>query len=93
MAVQNIKIMIAGRSYPVKAEDDEINAIKEIEKNINRKINEYARVYRAENKTDIITLILLNCSLENYNIKKDKGKDNDILNLISEIESSIDKVL
>ncbi len=85
--------MIAGRMYPVRAEDDEISAIKEIEKNINRKINEYSRVYKTESKTDIITLILLNCSLENYNIKKDKGKDNDVLNLISEIESSIDKVL
>ncbi len=93
MAVQNIKIMIAGRTYPVRAEDDEVDAIKEIEKKINRKINEYARIYETENKTDIITLILLNCSLENYNIKKHKGKDSDILNLISEIESSIDKVL
>ncbi len=93
MAIQKVNIIIAGRSFPVKAEEDEIDVIREIEKNINRKINEYSSIYKTENKVDIITLILLNCSLENYNLNRDKGEDKDILNLISDIENSIDKVL
>ena len=93
MAAQKINIIIAGRSYPVKAEENEIDAIHEIEKDINRKINEYTGLYKTENKTDIITLILLNCSLENFNLKQNKGKDKDVLKLISDIESSINKVL
>ena len=93
MVAQKINIIIAGRSYPVKAEENEIDAIHEIEKNINRKINEYIGLYKTENKTDIITLILLNCSLENSNLKQNEGKDKDVLKLISDIESSIDKVL
>jgi len=93
MAAQKINITIAGRSYPVKAEENEIEAIHEIERNINKQINEYLRLYRTDNKTDIITLILLNCSLENYSLKQNEGKNKDVLKLISDIESSIDKVL
>ena len=93
MAIQKINIIIAGRSYPVKAEENEIDAIREIEKNINRKINEYSSLYKTDNKIDIITLILLNCSLEKFNLEQNTGKDKEVLKLISDIESSIDKVL
>jgi len=93
MAIQKINIIIAGRSYPVKAEENEIDAIREIEKDINRKINEYSSLYKTDNKIDIITLILLDCSLEKFNLEQNTDNDKEVLKLISDIESSIDKVL
>lgn len=93
MAIQRINIIVAGKKYPVKVEDEEIDAIREIEKNINRKINEYSMLYGNISKLDIITLILLDCSLDLLNKKKGIGQEERLINTISDIEKSVDKVL
>lgn len=93
MATKRLNIIIAGRTYPVTVEESEVSVIQEIEKNINKKINEFTLTYKTDDKIDIITLILLNCSLDNYNLNNKKSDNKDILDLISDIENSVNKVL
>jgi len=93
MAIQRINIMIAGNKYPVKVEEDEVDTIREIEKNINRKINEYNRLYGNLSRLDVTTLVLLDCSLDLYKYSKNTGQNEKLINIISDIEGSIDKVL
>ena len=92
MAIEKININIAGRKYPVKVKEGEEIVIREIEKDINRKINEFIKTYEFNDKLDIITLILLNCSHDLYKIKN-SGHEQKLINKISEIEKSIDQIL
>lgn len=92
MAVQKMNIIISGRKYPVTIEEGEEEVIRTIEKNINRKINEFVKLYEYNDKLDVITLILLNCSLDLYNLKHSE-QDKKLINNISEIESLIDQIV
>lgn len=91
MTVQKMNIIISGRKYPVKVEEGEEEVIRTIEKNINRKINEFVKLYEYNDKLDVVTLILLNCSLDLYNLKH-SGQDKKLINSISEIENLIDQI-
>lgn len=92
MTVQKMNIIISGRKYPVKVEEGEEEVIRTIEKNINRKINEFVKLYEYNDKLDIVTLILLNCSLDLHNLKH-SGQNKKLINSISKIESLIDKIV
>ncbi len=76
MTIQKIKINIAGRYYPVKIEEGEEEVIRRIEKDINRKINDYVRNYNNNNILDITNMILFDCAYKllqaNNNGEKEK---------------------
>lgn len=93
MGIQRINIAIAGRIFPLKIEEDELDTIREIEKNINRKINDYIRQYGNISKLDVVTLVLLDCALDFYKKSNSSGQHEKLINIISGIEESIDKVL
>ncbi|HHH55104.1 MAG TPA: cell division protein ZapA [Bacteroidetes bacterium] len=90
MAKNKIRINIAGNYYPVIVEnEEEEKTIRKVEKELNRKINEYIRTYKTQNIVDVMALILVQkaVDLENAQFKDDKKK---ILNKLSEIDKLFD---
>ena len=85
MAIQKIKINIAGRYYPVKIEDGEEEVIRSIEKEINRKINEYVRNYNNNNILDITNMILFDYAYKLHQTK-DSGEKEKLISKLIEIE-------
>lgn len=91
MAINKINITIAGRKYPVTYEDGEEEVIRKIEKNINKQINALIGKYENNDRLDIITLVLLNCSYELHK-QNDTGQEKKLIEKIFEIEELIDQI-
>ena len=93
MASQKIYITIGGRRYPVVIEESEKKAITEIEKSINKKINQYISTYENLNMIDVLTLVLIDCRYELYSAKTDNGDVKKLKNELQKINILLDKEL
>ena len=94
MASQKIYITIGGRRYPVIVEDDEeLKAISDVEKSINKKINEYIRTYNNLDNIDVLALVLIDCSYDLLKSKKDAGDEERLIKQLDDINKILDREL
>jgi hypothetical protein len=54
-----LNLIIGGRSFPVKVEKSEVADLKELEKVVNGKINEFMIKYPTYERIDLITMAFL----------------------------------
>ena len=54
-----LNLMIGGRSFPVKVEKQEVPELKDLERMVNEKINEYTVKYPNYDRIDLITMAFL----------------------------------
>ena len=87
-----LNIQIGGRSFPVKVEETEVDELKEIEKKINVKLNEFMVKFPGYDRLDLITMTFLDLIFE---INKDRlGKTTLVLEKrLNEIASMLESSL
>ena len=88
----SITVMIAGRNYPLKINEQEEERIKKIAQDINLKINEFQIKYSSKMKQDWMAMALLT-----YANKLDKQNerilDSSIIDELSSIETRLDELI
>ena len=60
----NISVQIAGRPYPLKVKASDKQAIEEIVKEINEKINRFQLTYSTKDKQDCLSMALLTYAVD-----------------------------
>lgn len=90
--IKSITVMIAGRNYPLKINEQEEMRIKKVAQEINQKINEFQIKYSSKMKQDWMAMALLTYAnkLDRHN---EQTTDTSALNELSSIESQIDQLL
>jgi len=92
-AQKKINVVVAGRTFPVKVTEEEEKSVRNIEKDINSKIQEYRQKYADKDKLDLVIMVLLQQSLE---LDKIQSLEEDISQAhaqIDTLESTIDRLL
>jgi len=90
-AQKKINVVVAGRTFPVKVTEEEEKSVRNIEKDINSKIQEYRQKYADKDKLDLVIMVLLQQSLE---LDKIQSLEEDISQAhaqIDTLESTIDR--
>lgn len=90
----SVKVVIAGRTYPLTVKLEEENLIKQAAKLINDKIKEYEENYFVRDKQDLLAM----CALQLANEIKENAPieitpQSDIANRIVEIEKFVSDYL
>jgi len=91
--IKSISVMIAGRNYPLKINEQEESRIKKIAQNINLKINEFQIKYSSKMKQDWMAMALLTYAneLDKHNEpKKDTSLQDDLSSIESQLELLLD---
>lgn len=86
--IKSIKIMIAGRSFPLKIEAHKEKAVLQVVKDLNSKINKFQLDYAKTSKEDILSMVLLTYAMdlnEASSGKSDFSVFQDALNEVDEI--------
>ena len=87
--IKNIKVMLAGRNFPLKVEAHKEEAIQQVVKDLNTKINKFQLDYTKANKEDILSMVLLTYAVELQELSTDGQSDlstfNDDLTEVDEI--------
>ena len=88
---KRMTIVIAGRSYPVKASTDEARIIPNIEKRLNDQIRKIQLSYKDLDMQDCLSMVLLTNALQSNNT--DYQVDTEISSKIEDINSQIESIL
>ena len=86
--LESISVDIAGREYPLKVEKHEVEMVKSIVENLNKKILDFQRTYSGKDIQDCISMTLLTSVFELEKIKRNGSVDG-----IEEKFTKVDKLL
>lgn len=87
----NIKLTIAGKSYPIPIDRDKEEKYRRAEKEVNRLVSKYKTMYVAE-PNDYLAMAALQLSLNNVEMEMSRSLGDDIDNLV-EIDAKLDQYL
>ncbi len=92
-AQKKINVVVAGRSFPVKVTEEEEKSVRNIEKDINSKIQEYRNKYNDRDKLDLVIMVLLTQAFELDKIQSLKSEVSQAHAQIDTLESTLDQLL
>jgi len=92
-AQKKINVVVAGRSFPVKVTEAEEQSVRNIEQDINSKIQEYRKSYNDRDKLDLVIMVLLKQSFELEKIQSLKKDISQAHAQIDTLESTLDQLL
>lgn len=88
--LKTIKVTIAGRTFPVKVDDQEETVVKDLEQELNNKVLELQNMYPGRDKLDCVIMTLLTYTFDQK--KSGVTADQDILGTIEEISATLSDI-
>ena len=88
----NITVLIAGRPYPLKVKAGDEEAIRQIVKDVNEKINRFQLTYTKKDKQDCLSMALLTYAVDLHKAKTGDNS-NGLDPIISEKVTQLDELL
>jgi cell division protein ZapA (FtsZ GTPase activity inhibitor) len=70
MADISLKVLIAGRSYPLTIKEEDESSVQHAAKLINEKVKEFEQNYSVRDKQDLLAMSALNLLAAHQNIPK-----------------------
>ncbi len=89
--LRKISVTIAGREYPVRVQESEVDMIVRIARDINKKLQDLQLQYNKNDLQDCMSMTLLTYAVEAYQ-KRPKAAADDNKELLSQF-NRIDEVL
>jgi cell division protein ZapA (FtsZ GTPase activity inhibitor) len=86
--LKTVKITIAGRVFPIKVTPEEDLMVRDLEEEINSKVNDFQHTYPGRDKLDCVIMTLLT-----YTFDRKESKDSEDDQLVSEQINKIRAVL
>tara|TARA_B100001778_G_scaffold49968_1_gene37169 strand:- start:428 stop:712 length:285 start_codon:yes stop_codon:yes gene_type:complete len=87
----SIKLVIGNRSYPMKVPMEEEQKIRNIGKELNKRISEIKSQMNIDDLQDVLAMIAFKLSVEIEDNKGISNENNDAFNKIENIINEIDK--
>ena len=83
-----LNVNIAGRLYPLKIRNEEVNMIREAEKLVSQKIQEYRSSYDGKDTQDYLAMVLINLAVQWISKSEDDTKElSSLAEKLGELES------
>ncbi len=80
MAEVSLKILIAGRTYPLTVKKEEEQGVLKVAKLINEKVKEFEINYSVRDKQDLLAMSALNLLTTQQNTSKAQELENNLIN-------------
>ena len=74
--LKNITVLIAGRPYPLRVEEDNEDSIRQIAKEVNDKISDFQLNYNKKDKQDCLSMALLTYAVDLHKLKTGQSQAN-----------------
>lgn len=91
--LKSMQIMIAGRSYPLRVKEEDMDAIKEVVEEINEKIKDFQLTYINKDKQDCLAMALLTYAVELQKVKINNTAPQQISRKVDHLEKLIENIL
>jgi cell division protein ZapA (FtsZ GTPase activity inhibitor) len=77
MGELSIKVLIAGRTYPLTIKKEEEESVRKAAKLINERVKEYEDNYSVRDKQDLLAMCALQIASQNLDLEKKAGSQNE----------------
>ena len=90
--LQSLKVMICGRSYPLKVKEEDVESLQQIVKQINQKVKEFQVTYSQVDIQDCISMVLLTYAVDLHKAQhQDLNKS--LTNRVVKLDSYLDQLI
>jgi len=90
--LNKIEIAISGRKYPIKVNEEEELAVRNIEKKLNQQVHQFQLKYPNNDKLDCVIMTMLTLAFENSKLSDETNK-NGLIDKLDDIDRLLDKVI
>lgn len=87
--LKSVKLVIAGRTFPIKVTSLEEATVKQLEEEINLKISEFQSMYPSRDKLDCVIMTLLTYTYDQQKSYPTTTTDKPILDKLDEIKQTL----
>lgn len=87
---KKIDVTIAGRTFPVKVSDSEVETIRKIENDLNQKISDFNLKYKDRDKLDCVIMTLLTVAVNNSENEKPQINTESIQNQLLKLNDLLE---
>jgi cell division protein ZapA len=87
---KKIDVTIAGRTFPIKVSESEVETIRNIENDLNQKISDFNLKYKDRDKLDCVIMTLLTVAVDNSESGKQKTNTEIIHNQLQKINELLE---
>ena len=87
---KTIEVSIAGRRFPIKVSTAEEAMAREIEDDLNQKINDFQLKYKDKDKLDCVIMTLLTTAFEQKEKKVDHAQESEINQYLEKLNSLLE---
>ena len=92
--LKSMQVMIAGRSYPLKVREQDMDSIRRVVEEINEKIKDFQLTYINKDKQDCLAMSLLTYAVELHKTKlSDNTTPQQISRKVDHLENLIENIL
>ena len=92
--LKSMQVMIAGRSYPLKVKEQDMDSIRRVVEEINEKIKDFQLTYINKDKQDCLAMSLLTYAVELHKTKlSDNTTPQQISRKVDHLENLIENIL
>lgn len=92
--LKKINVTIAGRDYPVKVKETEVDMIVRVATEINRKLKELQLQYNKNDLQDCLSMTLLTYAVEaSQNTRNPKRTSEDFTDKFNRLDALVDSIL
>ena len=89
----SMSVMIAGRSYPLKVKDSDVDSIQLVVDELNEKVNDFQLTYINKDKQDCLAMALLTYAVDLQKTRQSGGDQPELADRLGKLEKMIDEVL
>jgi len=87
--IKNIKIVLGGRSLPLKIEAHKEESVLQVVKDLNTKINKFQLDFAKASKEDILSMLLLTYAVDLNDLSSGKSE----LSIFNDALTEVDEIL
>ena len=91
--LKSMQVMIAGRTYPLKVKEQDMESIKQVVEEINDKIKDFQLTYINKDKQDCLAMALLTYAVELHKVKFNDATPQQISRKVDHLENLIENIL
>ncbi len=90
---ESVQVMIAGRTYPLRVKQEDIESINKVVDDINEKVKDFQLTYINKDKQDCLAMALLTYAVDFYKIKFSDTTPQQIVQKVDHLETLLENIL
>ena len=91
--LKSMIVNIAGRSYPIKVQDEDKESIQKVVDDINEKVKDFQLTYINKDKQDCLAMALLTYAVDFHKAQQSSSSSDLVGMKVDHLETLIDKIL